>query len=178
MNPTARRLAGLAPSPAGAPRPGRRGPGRRRDGSAPVEVEVPVLLDLLDAACAAGASIPRALAVVGGAVEGERGTALCRAAGQLVLGSRWVDAWAGSPPALEPVAASLRASWEDGAAPGAGLRRMAEAQRRSRHARAVEAANRLGVRLVLPLGLCYLPAFVLVGLVPVLMSMAAGVLGP
>jgi len=37
-----------------------------------------------------------------------------------------------------------------------------------------QAAGRLGVRLVLPLGLCHLPAFVLVGLVPVLVSMASG----
>lgn len=33
------------------------------------------------------------------------------------------------------------------------------------------------MQLVLPLGLCYLPAFVLVGLVPVLISMGSGVLG-
>jgi pilus assembly protein TadC len=34
----------------------------------------------------------------------------------------------------------------------------------------------LGVRLVLPLGLCFLPAFVLVGLVPVLASLGRGLL--
>ena len=33
------------------------------------------------------------------------------------------------------------------------------------------------VRLVVPLGLCYLPAFVLVGLVPVVVSLGAGLLG-
>ena len=61
--------------------------------------------------------------------------------------------------------------------PGAALRAAAGTLRRERHVRALEAAARLGVRLVLPLGLCYLPAFVLVGLVPVIVSMAAGVLG-
>jgi len=40
-----------------------------------------------------------------------------------------------------------------------------------------EAAGRLGVRLVLPLGLCFLPAFILIGLVPVILSLAAGLLG-
>ena len=79
---------------------------------------------------------------------------------------------------MTPAAQALRRSWEDGVAPGGALRAAADAARRERHARAIEAANRLGVRLVLPLGLCYLPAFVLVGLVPVLLSMGRGLLGP
>ena len=65
-------------------------------------------------------------------------------------------------------------SAHDGAAPAEALRAAADLLRRSRHSQALEAANRLAVRLVLPLGACYLPAFVLVGLVPVLISMARG----
>ncbi|WP_253181950.1 hypothetical protein [Cellulosimicrobium cellulans] len=34
-----------------------------------------------------------------------------------------------------------------------------------------------GVQLVLPLGACFLPAFVLVGLLPVLLSLGSGLLG-
>ena len=41
----------------------------------------------------------------------------------------------------------------------------------------VEAAGRLGVRLVLPLGLCHLPAFILIGVVPVLLSTGVALLG-
>lgn len=37
------------------------------------------------------------------------------------------------------------------------------------------AASRLGVRLVLPLGLCYLPAFVLLGVMPVVAQLAGGI---
>ena len=33
------------------------------------------------------------------------------------------------------------------------------------------------MRLVLPLGLCFLPAFVLLGLVPMILSLAAGLFG-
>ena len=40
------------------------------------------------------------------------------------------------------------------------------------------AAARLGVRLVLPLGLCLLPAFVLLGIVPFVLSLGGRLLGP
>jgi hypothetical protein len=198
-------IAPLAGSPAGVSLRLRRlapggGSGRRAGGSepsvgrvAPREVAVPVILDLLDAACAAGSSVPGALDAVGYAVGGVRGRVLVDAAASLTLGARWPEAWTrtaaalaagrgpdgtrSAPADLGPVADALRAGWEDGVPPGAALRAAAGTLRRERHASALEAAARLGVRLVLPLGLCYLPAFVLVGLVPVIVSMAAGVLG-
>jgi pilus assembly protein TadC len=58
-------------------------------------------------------------------------------------------------------------------APAGSLRAVAATLREERRSRAAEAAGRLGVRLVLPLGLCHLPAFVLVGLVPILVSMTS-----
>ncbi|KAE8762071.1 secretion system protein, partial [Georgenia thermotolerans] len=62
-------------------------------------------------------------------------------------------------------------------APGPLLRRAAEAVRADRQRQAQEAAARLGVRLVLPLGLCFLPAFVLLGIVPVVVAAGGGFLG-
>lgn len=167
---------------------GRAGPGLAGDGSArggPVrraasggrgtaagEPDVATVLDLVAAACAAGASIPGALLAVGAALPGA-GRSLVRAGTALGVGAGWDAAW----PDGGPVCAALRPAWEDGSAPGPALRAAAETARRDRHTRALEAAGRLGVRLVLPLGLCYLPAFVLVGLVPVLVSMASGDVG-
>lgn len=165
------------------------GPGWGAPDPAPAEVSVAVVLDLLDAACSAGASVPGSLAAVGSAVGGVRGRVLRRVSGALRLGAGWQEAWteatqeisptAQTPDAaaLEPVAAALQPCWQDGVAPGGTLRAAAALIRRERHAQALEAAGRLGVRLVLPLGLCYLPAFVLVGLVPVLMSLAVTSLG-
>lgn len=135
------------------------------------------MLEVLAAACRTGASLPRALCATGAAVGGTRGTALERAGHGLVLGADWHEAWTGAPGELAPVVRALRPAWEDGARPAEALHTAAEAVRREQHARALEAAGRLGVRLVLPLGLCYLPAFVLVGLVPVLVSMAGRALG-
>ena len=136
------------------------------------EPAAPALLDLLDVALGSGADIPRALAAVG-AVTGP-GDALARAAGRLALGAGWEEAWAGAPAEVEPVAAALAAAWTEGAAAGPALRAAAETTRRAAHTAALEAAGRLAVLIVQPLGLCHLPAFVVIGLVPVLMAMAGG----
>jgi hypothetical protein len=137
-------------------------------------LDVVILLDLLDAAIASGAGLPRALGAVGRATGGPEGEALVRASSALVMGADWHAAWAGVPARLAPVADGLGPTWVSGAAPGPALRAAADRLRRERRTAAREAAGRLGVHLVLPLGVCFLPAFVLVGLVPVLVSLSAG----
>lgn len=140
-------------------------------------LDVLVLLDLLDVAIAAGASLPRALGAVGDVAGGGDGQALARASSALVMGADWRAAWQGSPGRLAPVVDGLAPTWVTGAAPGPALRAAADHLRRERRTAAREAAGRLGVHLVLPLGLCFLPAFVLIGLVPVMLSLGAGLLG-
>lgn len=135
-----------------------------------------VVLELLGAALRAGAGVPRALAAVGDAVRGADGAALAQVAAALRLGAPWPAAWDGVPPRLEVVARALRPAWEEGAAPGDALTAAGEEVRRARRDAGRTAAGRLGVRLVLPLGTCFLPAFVLVGLVPVLLALGSGLL--
>lgn len=139
--------------------------------SADGDAVAPGLLDLMDVALAAGADVPRALAAVG-AVTGGPGEALDRAARRLTSGSTWREAWEGAPVDVGPLAEALAPAWTDGTAAGPALRAAAEATRRAAHSATLEAAGRLSVTIVLPLGLCHLPAFVVVGLVPVLMAMA------
>lgn len=136
-----------------------------------------LVLDLLDVAVASGAALPRAVQAVGEAVGGVDGEALTAAARALVLGAGWTGAWSGAPAHLRPVVQCLADSWVSGAAPGPLLRAAADEVNRTRRRAAREAAGRLGVRLVLPLGLCLLPAFVLLGLVPVVLSLSSGLLG-
>lgn len=136
--------------------------------------DVVLLLDLLDMAVSAGAGLPRALEAVGDAVGGADGDQLARVSVELLLGAPWSAAWAGTPDELTPIAECLEAAWVQGAAPGPALRARAGVVRRDRRRAAREAAGRLGVHLVLPLGLCFLPAFVLLGLVPVMVSLASG----
>lgn len=147
--------------------------GDQRHSRAARTVDVVVLLDLLDVAVSAGAGVPRALEAVGEAIGGDDGAALARVAVELLLGASWRTAWAGAPAGLEPIADTLEGAWLQGAAPGPSLRARAGSIRRDRRREAREAAGRLGVHLVLPLGLCFLPAFVLLGLVPVLVSLAS-----
>jgi len=163
--------AGRVAHGARAPRPDARADRRSRAGP---RRDVVMLLDLLDMAVTAGAGVPRALEAVGEAVGGADGERLARVAVELLLGASWPAAWAGVADDLRPIAECLEAAWVQGAAPGPALRARAGVIRRDRRRSAREAAGRLGVHLVLPLGLCFLPAFVLLGLVPVLVSLASG----
>ncbi|WP_154796897.1 type II secretion system F family protein [Occultella kanbiaonis] len=150
---------------------------RRHRESGPV-VDPAVVLDLLDAALTAGVSIPAALDALGHALPAEQGEPLRRVAGALRLGADWDQAWLGVDDGWAAVSRALAPAWCDGVAPGAGLRQAAEGVRARRGASAREAAARLGVQLVLPLGLCLLPSFILLGLVPVLLSTGLDLLGP
>jgi tight adherence protein B len=145
-------------------------------GAARSGVDVQVVLELVAAALRAGAGVPRALRAAGAAVGGPDGEVLARAAHALVLGSAWDRAWEHTPAALSPLVRALRGAWLDGAAPGEALRAAGAEVRHERSAAGRTAAARLGVRLVLPLGVCYLPAFVLVGLVPVLLALGIDLL--
>lgn len=165
-------------------RPGRGRPVRRDAGPETAgPVDAAVLLDLAEAALAAGASVPGALRALGRAnprAVGDRSSvaeALDRAGSALLLGADWEEAFAGAPAPVLPLAEALQPAWLDGAAPGPLLRRAAAALRAGRHQQAQEAAARLGVRLVLPLGLCFLPAFVLLGVLPVVLAAGGQLLG-
>lgn len=165
-------LAALAyaPPPAGRAGEGPAGVHARRGRGGPGQgVDVVVVLHLLAAALRTGASIPRSLVAVGNA---SLRPGLVRAGHLLLLGASWEEAWEGE--SSSPVARSLEPAWRDGANPLPLLERAAAALRSRRQHAAQQAAARLGVRLVLPLGLCHLPAFILVGIVPVLLSAGMG----
>lgn len=145
--------------------------------SAEVELEVPGLADLLVAAVTSGVSVPGALVAVGQAAGGEGGRTLARAGTALARGAPWSVAWAGCPARLAPLERALADAWHSGAAPVPVLRHVATRARRERREAAGEVAARLGVRLVLPLGLCLLPSFALLGIVPLVLSLGADLLG-
>lgn len=149
---------------------GRRATGPGGDGPREGDLDTAVLADILGAAIASGASIPAALGAVGRAVPGEHGAQFVRVAATLRLGGDWHSAWAQAEERYQALARALQPAWEDGVAPGALLTQAAARIRRRRTEASREAASRLGVHLVLPMGLCWLPAFVLLGLAPVVLS--------
>lgn len=142
---------------------------RAAEGEADV-VDEALVLDLAGAALGAGASLPGALQALGAALDEEPLAVVGRA---LLLGASWGAAWrapedAGWRARRARLEQSLRPGWEDGASPGPLLAGTARALRAGRASRDEEAAERLAVRLVVPLGLCFLPAFVVLGIVPVI----------
>jgi Flp pilus assembly protein TadB len=137
--------------------------------------QLPLTADLL-AACLAASSAPAAAAeAVAEAVGPPMGGRLATLAAELRLGADPADSWSrfGEPPELAPLARCLARACESGAPPAAVLARLADAQR-SAAARAAQArVRRAGVLATAPLGLCFLPAFVLTGVVPTVVGLAA-----
>jgi pilus assembly protein TadC len=175
----------VAPGTSGRPVASTRWWVRGRRGEEDDGLDVPLLLDLVAAALDAGTPPGRALEAAVRATSAARDDAptadeeeLRRRCGLLRLGAPWDEAWAGAPATLRPLVGPLGLAARAGA-PGAALLRDAATELRRRRAReAQRRAAALGVRLVLPLGVCALPAFALVGVVPVVLALAGRVLAP
>jgi len=86
-------------------------------------------------------------------------------------------AWASPPTALEPLARAMVLAELAGAPAAAVVARAAVDTRTLARERVELAAARLGVQLVLPLGLAVLPGFVLLSVVPIVLGLATSVLG-
>ncbi|WP_330185559.1 type II secretion system F family protein [Nocardia sp. NBC_01503] len=128
----------------------------------------------LPAATAAGAVAP-------GAGE-PLGSALRRVADLLALGADPVTAWeqatAGcADDAVAALARMARRSARSGAGLATAVRELAEQRRGAVEDAAAARAERAGVLIGGPLGLCFLPAFVCLGIVPVVIGLAGRVLG-
>ena len=152
--------------------------GLARVGRAPPPAEVPVtvVIELVAAALACG--LPPGDAV-GAAIRAAGPKALADlrpVVDALRLGASPERAWQRSAPAYAPLARTLLLAERTGAGAAPALRRAAMDERAARRRRAQLAARRLGVQLVLPLGLATLPSFVLLGVVPVVLGLAAQVL--
>jgi Flp pilus assembly protein TadB len=140
--------------------------------------DLPLGADLLAAVLRAGAPVDRSVSAVAAALGGPLGERLDRVGRSLRLGAEPPEAWAhlaDVPGAERLVAAAVRSSSSGGALAGA-LTRLADDLRGDRAVAVEAAAHRAGVLIVLPLGLCFLPAFVLAGLVPVVVAVLGDVL--
>ncbi len=142
------------------------------------QADLPFALDLTAAALRSGAPPSVAVLTVGAALGGPLGERLDRVGRALGLGAAPESAWSALhdvPAAHRFAAAAVRGSGS-GAALARSLYRLADDLRSARLAELETRAQRAGVLVVLPLGLCFLPAFVAGGLVPVVVSMLGTVL--
>ncbi len=148
----------------------------------PSGVATPVALALIEATLAAGMDLPGALMRVGRVVEDAgdtEGAALASAGASLARGEPWARVWATAARvdgSLAPVVErALRAPHRCGASAAPALRTATDEAIRTTRAQAQRAVGRLGVTLSLPLTLCLLPAFVVVGIVPMIAAVVGSV---
>lgn len=180
---------------------GRTTPGGSAASAVPV-IDAGLLLDLTGAMLVAGVGIEAALHRLADCVPGAE--PLGKVYRALIAGASWEHAWStlsdegeGSPvstlrrlmgrnPAVSHEQrrhAELRRFGEHlsfshaTGAPTAHLLHSAAARARSQQReRAEERAAALGVKMVLPLGLCFLPAFIVLGVIPVVLGLLSGTL--
>ncbi|MEU3407170.1 type II secretion system F family protein [Streptomyces sp. NPDC006670] len=142
------------------------------------ERELPFAADLLAACLAAGAGPVEAAEVVGESLGGPVGERLALAGAELRLGGEPGAAWgrlAGIPGA-RGLAECLERAARTGAPAAEPVSRLAAALRADRTRRAGARAQRAAVLVTAPVGLCFLPAFLALGVAPVVIAMASGLL--
>jgi len=133
-----------------------------------------MMLELIAAMLHSGASIGHALELVAAAATPEYGRALRPVVGAMAIGADWETAWRSSDvrsPEILALRDALGFAALTGAPSSSILYAQAARMRRERFRAAEKRAASLGVKLVVPLGLCSLPAFICLGVVPVLLAL-------
>lgn len=155
---------------------------RQRPAAGPDPLGVASSLDVFAVCLAAGMAVSTAAAAAAASAPPRLALVLHRAADLLALGADPAVAWS-TPPDVAEVDAQTdgllrlaRRSASSGAALAAGVVDLATQSRQDAARAAEAAAERAGVLIAGPLGLCFLPAFVCLGIVPVVAGLAGNVL--
>lgn len=135
--------------------------------------------DMMAACLRGGLPAGAAAHAVAAIAPGAASVALRTTADLLKLGADPDLAWApvAEEPCIEPLARMARRSARSGASFADAVSELALAERIRAEDAAAAAAERAGVLISGPLGLCFLPAFVCLGIVPVVVGLAGNVLG-
>ncbi len=146
-------------------------------------VATATLFDLLAACLRAGLPTDAAVRAVVPTCPARLAAPLQHAADLLAMGADPATAWAPAAPGVavapefEALARLARRSARSGSSLAAAVSELAEEQRAQVEEAATARAERAGVLIGGPLGLCFLPAFVCLGIVPVIVGLAGRVLG-
>lgn len=142
----------------------------RRHGA--LDRELPEVIDLLHLGALAGLTVPLVVEAVGRHGRGSMCAALAHAARAAQAGAPLADELEALVvelgPSTRPVVTALVDSSRYGSALGPSLERLSVEARASARRRAEVAARSLPVRLLFPLTVCVLPAFMLLTVVPLL----------
>ena len=146
--------------------------------AAALRAQLPLAADLLAGCLVSWCAPATAAEAVAGAIGEPMAARLAEVAADLRMGGDAEESWArfGADPVLAPLGRCLLRASASGAPPAAGLARLAEGCRAEAATAAQGRARRAGVLATAPLGLCFLPAFVLIGVVPVVTGLAGSFL--
>ncbi|MFI1974386.1 type II secretion system F family protein [Streptomyces wedmorensis] len=139
---------------------------------------LPLAADLLAACAASGAGPGEAAEAVGRSLGGPLGERLTRTAAELRLGGEPAEVWRrfGALPGATGLARCMERAGSSGAPAAEAVARHATALRAARARSAETRARRAQVLISAPVGLCFLPAFLAVGVAPVVIGLATGLL--
>lgn len=159
--------------------------GDRRDRLATRDVDDPLAaasaFDVLAACLFAGMTVSAAAAATALSAPPGLAGVLRRASDMLALGADPASAWSNPGATADRHAEGLlrlaRRSAESGTALAAGVAELAVQSRADAGDVARAAAERASVLIAAPLGACYLPAFLCLGIVPVVAGLAGDLLG-
>ena len=152
--------------------------GGSRRAEARVVLELPETFDLLAAALEAGQPLRSAVSTVAGLAPPATAPTLQRIAAMVGVGIADADAWRSfaDDPWWGDAARDLARSCETGTPAAALLRQLADDARTRRRDELLKRARAVGVRSVLPLSCCFLPAFLLTGVVPIVAGLVGSLL--
>lgn len=151
----------------------------RRPPMARLDRSVALPLDLAAAVLRSGRPLADALALAAPAATATSADLLLRVAGLLRLGAGADDAWGLVPAShpLRPLAMSAVRSAASGIRLADAFERHAAEIRAEATAGATARAQRAGIAAMAPLAACFLPSFVCLGVVPIVIGMATDALG-
>jgi Flp pilus assembly protein TadB len=143
---------------------------RRREASAR---ELPGLVHLLAVALESGCDVTEALRVVCAALPGPVSAVLGSVPARLSLGVAPDAAWQPvlDDPELAPLGRTMVRAQRSGASVTHAVSRLAHDLERRTHLGVEERARAVGVKAAVPLGLCLLPSFLLIGIVPLVVGL-------
>lgn len=134
--------------------------------------QIPAAVDLLIAVLDAGRPPVDAFVLVARATAAPLGPELALIASRLSVAGDEQSVWEGlqSKPEFAALGRSFRRASRSGMPVGRILGRLADELRRERRATSQERARSVAVATAAPLGLCFLPAFFLIGIVPTILG--------
>jgi Flp pilus assembly protein TadB len=146
-----------------------------RDARAEATRDLPHLVDLLAATLRSGAAPAAGLAAVCAACPGGAADRLEPVLARLRVGVPAAEVWRvlATDDVLAPLGHTLARAEASGSSVADAVERLADDLEREALATVEDRARAVGVKAAVPLGLCLLPAFILIGIVPTVAGLLA-----